>query len=59
MFSQLQSYEEEKRQHEDLRGKHQRLTLVHAEVKQEVKAGDYKVDNFDRIQRYDIWWECN
>ena len=37
--------------HADLKNKFQRLSLNFAETKQLVKTGDYKVENFDRIQR--------
>ena len=47
----LQALEQEQRVHADLKNKFQRLSLNFAETKQLVKTGDYKVENFDRIQR--------
>ena len=38
--------------HNDLKGKFQKAVTSLSEVKQQVKLGDYKVENFDRIQRF-------
>ncbi|ELU12770.1 hypothetical protein CAPTEDRAFT_192595 [Capitella teleta] len=43
--------EDTKHKLSDLEMKHQRLTLAFADMKTQVKAGDFKIENYDRVKK--------
>lgn len=50
----VQSCEQERRLRADLELRTQRLTLELAHTKQHIQEGDYRRDNYPRIQRF-VW----
>ncbi|CAH1778272.1 unnamed protein product [Owenia fusiformis] len=45
-----EKYQEEHRAHENLKVSHQRLTLQLADTQTQIKQGDYKLENYDRVK---------
>ncbi|KAG8541468.1 hypothetical protein GDO81_028978, partial [Engystomops pustulosus] len=54
----IESYEEERRCRSELDTRCQRLTLQLSDTKQLIHQGDFRIENYDKVKRYQIFWSC-